>query len=110
MKHLKIFENNENTCTEDEFINFQMNRRKIYSLLSKYMRLHPEILTQKKIREIQSITIVQYNIFDDCVDIDYYIDYPESENTITLKTEEYFDLLEFMENPELYKTSKKYNL
>ena len=107
---IKRFESNENTCTEKEFLDFITIRRKIYGLLSEYMRLNPDILIQKKIRQNQSITIVSYDVYDNCIDLDYYIDYPESENTISLGKEEYSDLLLFMENPSQYADSKKYNI
>lgn len=104
MKHLKIFENQSNNRFE-KFIN---DKYQIFKDINEYFNeLNPKITVETI--EISDIDFWRRHKTEFEIEI-HYVDTMGENETIVLKNEEAQDLIDFINNPELYRSAKKYNL
>ena len=103
MNHLKIFENQNN----NRFQKFIEEKTQFLQDINEYVNdLNPDICDD----HIESTDIDYYfHNQDHNLEI-YYVDEAGDNQIIVLKNEDALDLIEFINNTEIYRNAKKYNL
>jgi hypothetical protein len=110
--------------TIDKFKKIQKTKRQIKAvedslnkLLTQYLLIHPDIQDEEDTLDIEETKVVWYEFLNNPMYIfsfSYYTnDYAEhnkNESSATLTKEQFNDLLIFLNEPDLYINSNKYNL
>jgi len=112
IKRFKINENfSDNTWSKDELVDNCNNNAKICILIARYIKSHPEVQHSKLFKN-DAIEVTSYNIYEgeNWIEIEYQLQTRHNDWTIVIEDDQFEDFLKFMENPELYNSTKKYNL
>jgi hypothetical protein len=114
MKHIELFENLQLDANLKKTIN---DYSELVKLCKEYLNLHKDELdNQLEVTEIKDIWFPNNKYFPKNVFPKrpiFSINYETSDNdlnTYSLDKEKYDDFLLFLDDPELYKSVKKYNL
>lgn len=112
MKHLKTFENLIIDFMDKKKA-LNKEKQKIIDLLDEFFQLNKERWKNWEI-EFESITVVDFEVISgyDILNIVYKENSEKIYYTLetTIMSSDVKDFLEFSENPELYKSARKYNL
>jgi len=123
---IKRFDNiNENfsmeTWTEEKFEKIDNMRKQLEKVDESACYLIAEYMTFNFIDELEleedcidEFTVLRYEKYENDINYSLYVNYQKEYGDdvewISFTHKQFADLLEYMNNPDLYKSSKKYNL
>ena len=86
---------------------FEKVKYDLYTLVDEYFKNFYK--NRQDHPDYEYVTDIDVNYGDKWLEITYYIDMDEYDR-IELEDEEYDDFINFLEDPEIYRNAKKYNL
>lgn len=104
MKHIKIYENKENTY----FDNFIKDQDIIFKMIKMYLNTYEKDITNLKINNI--IRIKYSSFYPRTIKIWFQDNRPQFDFHIELNDTQTKNLIDYINNPELFKITNKYNL
>lgn len=99
MKHVKTYEN----TNSDRFVKFVKEKTQLYRDINEY-------LYNIGYKDVETTDVDYFTVANEKVIDIFYVDSQGETQSITLNNQTAQNLMDFLDNTELHRTAKKYNI